>query len=224
MWHKLTKEDVAEYSPTLADAIAVSTDQGIATVARKILAVVFDAGGGVSSMKTISITRKLNELLDSKPSKEQLIAFFESTFLLGSYPHLFGLIFRNPWLRFGAEFGGHAFDMTAYYVGHGIRFELVVFTDVLANPFELSPTSPPKIDQRILSAVAGIRSTMHWFEAEPKTATSMLIVNVQGAESMYFEHPDIFSGERFPLELFVFAGRRAAIDATPERHTCWSKL
>ena len=58
VWHNVTKEKVAEYSPILADAIAVSTDQGIEAVARKILAVVFDPVSGSSSMKRISITRK----------------------------------------------------------------------------------------------------------------------------------------------------------------------
>jgi hypothetical protein len=215
VWHNVTKEKVAEYSPTLADAIAVSTDYGLDAVARKILAVVFGIAGGGSSMKTISVTRRLNELLGVNTSKNELIAFFQSTFSFGPYPHLFGLIFRNPWLRFGVAFGGHTYDMAAYYVGHGIRFEPVMFRDVLASPFESPLASPPEINRRILEAIAGIRSTMKWFETNPKTASSMLIENVDGAESMCFKHADFFSSERFPLDGFRvndgrLGGRRLA--------------
>src|SRR5215469_7603095 len=36
IWHKVSVEDVARFSPTLADRVAVSTSQGIASVAKII--------------------------------------------------------------------------------------------------------------------------------------------------------------------------------------------
>ena len=40
VWHDITAEEVAEYSPLLADRVAVSSDAGIAEVARKLADVI----------------------------------------------------------------------------------------------------------------------------------------------------------------------------------------
>lgn len=39
VWHKITKEDVMNYSPTLADRLAADTSKGIASVVNELLAV-----------------------------------------------------------------------------------------------------------------------------------------------------------------------------------------
>lgn len=40
IWHKLTRDYIANFSPTLADKVGVATDKGLETVAREILRVV----------------------------------------------------------------------------------------------------------------------------------------------------------------------------------------
>ena len=48
VWHGVTREDVAKFSPTLADKMAVSTDEGLERVVAAILDVVKpDSSGGV---------------------------------------------------------------------------------------------------------------------------------------------------------------------------------
>jgi hypothetical protein len=40
IWHKVTREDIMRFSPTLADRLGISTDKGLDTVVREILRVV----------------------------------------------------------------------------------------------------------------------------------------------------------------------------------------
>ena len=65
VWHGIDKRTLAEYSPILADRLAVDTAQGIGTVAADIVDVVVRQGSGSPSAENPTVGRRFIELLES---------------------------------------------------------------------------------------------------------------------------------------------------------------
>ncbi len=62
VWHKVTKSELAQYSPILADRLAASTAQGIKSVAEAISKVVFSPESNSPSATTPTIGRRFIEI------------------------------------------------------------------------------------------------------------------------------------------------------------------
>jgi hypothetical protein len=75
VWHGVTKSQVAEHSPILADRLAADTKRGVAYVAATIEDVVFDPKNHSPSAETPSLGRRFIELLDATPSALTIRAF-----------------------------------------------------------------------------------------------------------------------------------------------------
>ena len=75
VWHGIDKRTLAEYSPILADRLAVDTAQGISTVAADIVDVVVRQGSGSPSAENLTVGRRFIELLDSNPDPAEIIGF-----------------------------------------------------------------------------------------------------------------------------------------------------
>jgi hypothetical protein len=75
VWHGIDKRTLAEYSPILADRLAVDTAQGISTVAADIVDVVVRQGSGSPSAENPTVGRRFIELLDSNPDPAEITGF-----------------------------------------------------------------------------------------------------------------------------------------------------
>src|SRR5690349_6218880 len=132
IWHNIDKSTIAAYSPTLADSVGVSTNDGIPTVAANLLDVIFAPTSGSPSAKSPSAARRLVEILDSdNPAPKLLIDFL--SFHLSKVAHKIGL--RTSVTVRKYEWEGIAFDAYVPYVGHGCALYLLSFTGSWKDPF-----------------------------------------------------------------------------------------
>lgn len=72
VWHKITKEQLAAYSPILADRMSVDTSQGLRAVASAVIDVVLSPENARS---TPSLTRRLLDLIEDRAGPSEIIAF-----------------------------------------------------------------------------------------------------------------------------------------------------
>jgi TIR domain len=222
IWHNVDKNVVAHFSPVLADVLAVSTDQGIPTVAARLVDVIFAPTSDSPSGRKPPIARRLIEILESEPDKPTLVNFLASHLRRASY-----LGWGAPLRVERYELGGMQFDAYAPYVGHGLRLALVVFTDVWKNPFKTSQTREKNLEicDEIISVISTIRVIQERFSTDPELhnqVTRDLAYHARGAAS-WLDLGDYYRWEP-DLSFFVFAGRRSSIDANKRAHAIWSEL
>jgi hypothetical protein len=73
VWHKIGNQEVATFSPILADRIAANTADGIDSVAASIVSAVLTPGS--PAVEQPSIARRFIQLLESDPSKDAVLGF-----------------------------------------------------------------------------------------------------------------------------------------------------
>lgn len=76
VWHGVDKNYIANFSPTLADAIAYQTSEGIQSAVERLVQVIFSSESPASVEK--SLCRRLVELIESGNDREQLPRFIEN--------------------------------------------------------------------------------------------------------------------------------------------------
>lgn len=85
VWHRLDKTAVTRAFPRLADRIAATTDEGLASVAAKIIDVVLRPDSGAPSATRPTPLRLLSRLLDGAPDRQALRDFFTAhTWMINS--------------------------------------------------------------------------------------------------------------------------------------------
>ena len=210
VWHNVDKPMIAQFSPILADVLAVNTNQGIEDVARKILEVIFAPSSDSPSARNPSIARRLIEILESVPEKADFIDFLKShKTYLQNYIHWGGSLALEKYDLYGTEFEAYA-----TYANHGCTLSLIRFTEAWKNPFETDDTTVrnPKICSEIQQALSSIRSLQKRYKNDTQTQARLREELGYGRSAT----PELF--------FFIFAGRRSSIDASRARHNAWSKL
>ncbi len=84
VWHNVDKSMITQFSPILADVLAVNTNESIGYVAQKIIEVIFTPTSDSPSAKNPSVARRLIEILESVPEKADFIDFLKITFNVSS--------------------------------------------------------------------------------------------------------------------------------------------
>jgi hypothetical protein len=222
VWHNIDKATISQFSPILSDLLAVSTDRGIDEVARKLLDVIFSAAGDDASGAHKSVGRRLIELLASGSDKKALVDFLRAHIArTGRYLGWGGESIIEPYQLYGV-----VFDAYAPYVGHGMKLTLVDFTEVWADPFETDQDGTLTVREEISSALAAIEKIQHLFSHDlPLQARIRNWLAPEDSEwRSLFERSGYFDSLVPELEFFVYAGRRSAVDTSPERHNSWSQL
>lgn len=72
VWHHIDRSVLMEYSPILADRLAVNTADGIPTVAAAIVRVVLQPGSGSPSELTPTVAIRLSRLLEGVPDTQTI--------------------------------------------------------------------------------------------------------------------------------------------------------
>jgi TIR domain-containing protein len=133
IWHGVTKSQVAEHSPILADRLAADTKRGVAYVARAIEDVVFDPKNGSPSAETPSVGRRFIELLDATPSISTIRTFLiaHRAVLLQAY----AVFHESFWLEAGD--GSKGFDLCVKIQGPSrpVISQFLVFLPPSEKPF-----------------------------------------------------------------------------------------
>jgi hypothetical protein len=221
VWHSVDKPTVAQFSPILADVLAADTSRGIDAVVSDLLDVIFPIGESQWSRNSPSTARRLIELLESNPEREALLDF-----LSVHVPRIHGYLnWGGPQIFEKYAFGGLEFDARAPYAGHGLRLTLVRFTRVWSDPFVTDQRGKPRVRDELENLIVSLEALQAAYARDRETQAS---VRTMLLETFPF---DDAPGYRAQLEtvtptlrFFVYAGRRAPIDATAARHNTWSRL
>lgn len=78
VWHGITKAELSNHSPILADRLGANTEQGIANAAQLIMDVVLSPGSQSPSMLSPTRARKLSALLDQEAPVNEIVAFLSA--------------------------------------------------------------------------------------------------------------------------------------------------
>jgi len=223
IWHNVDKATVRQFSPILADALAVSTEEGIDVVAAHILDVIFAPTSDSPSAKNPSVGRRLIEILEAEPKKETFLDFLRFHLpRTGRYLGWGGHLVMDSY-----EFYGMKFDAYAPYVGHGCRLALVSFTEAWKDPFDegKEATTSSIFCDEVQQAISKIKSIKHQFinDKNAQLNLSKQLIDMYGS-AMPENYRKLLEKHAAELWFFVFAGRRSTIDATTARHEAWSKL
>lgn len=143
VWHGVTKSQVAEHSPILADRLAADTIRGVAYVAGAIEDVVFDPKNGSPSAETPSLGRRFIELLEATPSASTI-----RTFLVGHRAILlqaYAVFNESFWLEPGDMSKG--FDLCVNIQGPSrpVVSQFLVFLPPSEKPFQDGSPAPSLI-------------------------------------------------------------------------------
>jgi hypothetical protein len=211
VWHHVDHATVAAYSPTLADVVALNTNEGTYEVADRITKVVFSRRSNAPSRHSPSAARRFIELLESKPNRSRIVDFVK---VHG------GVSFYDSHLFEEYELLGTKFDSYAKYAGHHLQLSLLLFTDVCADPFT-GTKDPIAIDSALLETLAGVREVKSRFAQDKQVQEH---VKAQLLTGLHFDDAEYF--RRYPVYLSfeVYAGRRKFIDRNPDTHRAWSRL
>jgi len=223
VWHNVDKATISQFSPVLADMLAANTDQGIDTVAEKLLRVIFPAVGHDRSRGHRSVGRRLIEILESEPDKKTLVDFLRAhATRLWRYQ---GYASSSPTFE-SYELYNVRFDAYEPYLGHGMRLTLVNFTNVWADPFETGPDGTLTVRKEISSTLTAIEMIQHRFshDVQSQARVREFLASKIPRAAYSFGSPEYFNTLIPELEFFVYAGRRSQVDETPDRHNCWSQL
>jgi hypothetical protein len=152
VWHTMTKDEVAQYSPILADKLAANTADGMRTVVRGLLEVIFDPQQGGPSAENPTLTRRLAELIDGSPDVSEVCGFLDAN------PRILG--------NMGARYGGDnivvarpkLFGLEAdFAVGHPVysiltyQWQFFVLAPLFAEPLSGKDHVPVPALERCIS-------------------------------------------------------------------------
>ena len=230
VWHNVDTPAITQFSPILADALAAKTEQGIDNVAKAIIRVIFTATEDEEGASCRSPYRRLVEILEAEPDKEVLVEFL-------SFHRLdeFRLGWRGRPIMKKVELGGTAFD--AYATDSHLGLTLVYFTEIWKDPFTVDSESELMIRGEITDAASKIDLMQQRLPDELNRDASLrskvLGLFASSSESYSFDKQ---TDPSFLLEyyrehvrllrpqFYVYAGRRAEIDANVARHNIWRRL
>jgi hypothetical protein len=158
VWHGVTKTQVAEHSPILADRLAADTVRGVAFVAASIADVVFDPKNGSPSAEAPSLGRRFIELLDATPSASTI-----KTFLI-AHPAIFLQAFavRDVWFEPGDESKGFDLCVNLQEPSRPTLSRLLVFLPPSDAPFLDGSPTPSLL--RSVDAVRHLAQAQEWSE------------------------------------------------------------
>ena len=189
VWHRVDKATVVRRVPRLADRIAANTDEGIATVAVKILEVVLRPDSNAPSATRPTRLRLLNRLLERDASRDAMVAFFSAHRSLihdavGS---------SAEFCEAGVQLGAVTVDLCVVkqmYTAGEMHWFLLQFQPPLA-PLLLGSSPAPDVAARVRE----IKEARRWIAANLDRAQEVL--------------PDIQVG----CNGIVVAGRRGSLSA-----------
>jgi hypothetical protein len=211
VWHNVDKSMITQFSPILADVLAVNTNESIGYVAQKIIEVIFTPTSDSPSAKNPSVTRRLIEILESVPEKADFIDFLRShsTYLL-NYINWGGRLELKKYQLYGIEF-----DAYATYANHGCALTLIRFTESWENPFDTDDmiVRNPKICREVEHTISSIRSLQQRYKKDTETHARL-------RDELGYRRSSVTP----VLLFFIFAGRRSSIDLSRARHNAWSRL
>lgn len=75
VWHNITKAELAERSPILADRLAAETSRGITSVAVELLAAILDPSSGSPSVASPGLTLRMAPLVDGTHELREVRGF-----------------------------------------------------------------------------------------------------------------------------------------------------
>ena len=109
VWHEIDKQTLAAYSPMLADRLAVSTENGVASVVASIIEAIIDPKSGGPAVEAPTLTRRLIAILE-QPSSASMVRDF-----LVAHPeivgHALGSYGRRQGVRGAARLGSFELDL-----------------------------------------------------------------------------------------------------------------
>jgi hypothetical protein len=156
VWHGVTKSQVAEYSPILADRLAADTIRGVAFVAASIADVVFDPKNGSPSAEAPSLGRRFIELLDTTPSASTIRTF------LVAHPAILLQAFAVRDLWFGPDEEGLDLCVNLHEPSIDTPRQLLVFLPPSDKPFQDRSPNPSLV--RSVDALRGLAQGPNWSE------------------------------------------------------------
>jgi hypothetical protein len=168
VWHGVTKSQVSEHSPILADRLAADTIEGVALVAASIADVVFDPNNGSPSAEAPSLGRRFIELLDAAPSASTI-----KTFLV-AHPAIFLQAFaagyEDVWFEPGDESKG--IDLCVNLSAPSARTQhQLVFLPPSDKPFQGESPTPALL--RSVDVLRQLAQEPQWPE-EPALGTAVI--------------------------------------------------
>jgi len=225
VWHGVDKKDVREFSPILADALAVETNLGIEPVAFAILDVVFSPNS-LSSNRP-SLTRAMNNILDGDSDRRVMVNFLSASSNKLDHSNVFG---RGQLSIYDKTIGGTTFDMVSMVSSGEMTYIFLHFSEFWKDPFDHSSSKSLTILKGIGDRLDKVKGSRRAFENDIKTIHPMLMQQQLERRQIYGaddENSDVYKRllrSRPRAYFMIFCGRRNAIDRTDERKIAWGKL
>lgn len=149
VWHGIKKEELASFSPILADRFAEDTEHGLSAVAKTITSVVLHPKSGSPSSARPKVARRFIKLLESNPAIETLRDFLSShSWILQAAT--FGL--ASTGIQRGEEVGFHNADFIATYFhtsAHAYRLRALLLARPDSMLFMPDGSLTPALDEAI---------------------------------------------------------------------------
>jgi hypothetical protein len=161
VWHGISQPVLSQISPLLADRVAATTSEGIASVAREITARVFGDNSQAPSKTHPSRLRRLVELLESASDLEMIAEFLRYS------PDLFVLSYddEDDELLWKPGVGGVIFDLA--HVHRLPSDDFCIWTLVLLrSPVDYVIDDAGEPSQSVSAAVSDILTARNTIRAE----------------------------------------------------------
>jgi hypothetical protein len=209
VWHTVTKEQVAQYSPMLADRLSANTADGIRSVVRALLAVIFDPKHGSPSADRPTLTRRLVEVLDRSADVLEVWNFLDANpSILGNMGAMWSqnVVVARPRL-FGLE-ADFAVGSPAYSIAQ-YRWRFFILSPLFADA--LFTENAPVI--ALANRINQIESLLKASAKEPVLANSKLLSDSEiiCGKPLPFTNPGYYEGT-------IFAGRRDTLAAEDQEN------
>jgi hypothetical protein len=238
VWHNVDRKTVASYSPIIADLLAVPTSLGPEKLSQAILDVIFSPSAGASSNDEKTVSRRLIELIERYPAKDELISFLQS-----HWPIIAQSMHSNVPPLWNICVGGVMFDAVAVgnlVISGGPSLECVLFLPVWESPFEslsaneLVPSgSPVPLLSEALASVDKVHKIS--LAGEEEDAFSDIVRRLLwrepsrryiGMEAETFESSnDLWNDVLAPIvTTTIFCGRRKIVDRTKAAALAWRDI
>ena len=164
VWHRVTRSQVAEYSPMLSDRLAADTQRGVAYVASEIENMVFDPKSGSPSSSVPSVGRRFSELLHTSTSATVIARF------LAAHPAIFLQLHavHDVDIQLGGDAKG--FDLSVRPIAPSLDLpaQRLVFLPADVKPFEGESSA-----SSVASSVASLYEVMR---RDPKQPEGIVVV------------------------------------------------
>jgi hypothetical protein len=227
VWHGVDKKDVREFSPILADAVAVETSDGIEYVADAILRQVFSPSSAAS--KRSSWTRAMNNILNGESERHVMVDFMCAASRAVELRE-FG---RGGLSIYNERIGETTFDLASIESWDDVNYVTYTFfhfTEFWTDPFEHPSSKPLTVLKGIADRLDQVHGSKLAFQQQLKAIHPILMERALNRRQIYGAEDtesDLYIRllRSNPRVIFrVYCGRRGAIDLSNERKIAWRNL